>query len=122
MPLNNITIEWVYDHGKGSADGVGAAMKTIIDNVMSYSPNKPITYAKQLINEWPAIDIVIKTYTQDEVRALKDSLSKKLKLKSAIGVMLSHELICKNSGNVYLKKLPTDEVSFQVQISMEKIN
>ena len=36
--------------------------------------------------------------------------------------MLSHELICKNSGNVYLEKLSMDDVCFQVQISMETIN
>ena len=122
---NNITIEWVYTksgHGKGPADGVGAAMKIVIDNVVSYNLSKPITNTTELINEWPPTDIVIKTYTQDEVRALKDSLLKKLKLKSAVGVASSHELICKSSGNMCLKKLPMDEVSFQVQISMETIN
>ena len=108
---NNITIEWVYTksgHGKGPADGVGAAMKIVIDNVVSYNLSKPITNTTELINEWPPTDIVIKTY--------------KLKLKSAVGVASSHELICKSSGNMCLKKLPMDEVSFQVQISMETIN
>ena len=38
-------IHWVFTetgHGKGPADGIGATMKTEIDNIVSYNPNKSI--------------------------------------------------------------------------------
>ena len=70
--MENITIEWVHaesGHRKGPPDGVDEPMKTVIDNIVSYNLKKPITNTTEIITKWPATDIVIKTYTQNEVKA-----------------------------------------------------
>lgn len=117
-------IIWVYTesgHGKGPADGVGAAAKKTIDDITAYNPNRVINCTQHLIDLWPASSTIqLDQYTRDDVKLAQKALPTGLILTSKpFGLGKTHELNIEGTG-LTLKKLSEHLPSVSARFSIRK--
>ena len=126
---NDMDVCWIYTekgHGKGPVDGVGAAVKTVITDTISYHPKSVIRNTEQLMTVLPEMNVDISTYLDSDVKCYIDQLPRPLrtlKFTSDCGFNIgtSHELlICDNGKSLKVKKLSSDESYSSLHLSMTR--
>ncbi|CAF4500295.1 unnamed protein product, partial [Didymodactylos carnosus] len=91
-----MTIKWIFlesGHGKGVADGVGAAIKRLMDHAVAFRPNESFKNALDLMNVI-VNDTSIKlfTYGKSDIDSLKKNVPPLIAVK---GMASLHEVTAK---------------------------
>ena len=87
-------------------DGIGGKIKTQIKDTIGYNPNKVISKTNDLLEHLPIMEnIVIGTYTEDNVKQFSALLpiSKKLKIISTFGLSKVHEIYFSKDDDKVIK-------------------
>ena len=112
---HGIEVIWVFTesgHRKGPMDGVGAALKTMADQMIEFNPGTVVTCTKELIPLLPASNIIASTYEQADVDIVQAKIPKKIGIMwTSFGISQVHEVrLSSSQGSSFeWKRLSADE-------------
>ena len=104
------------DHGKGVADAVGAVLKRLFDEAVSFDPDNSFDNALDLMN-------LVKSRTEAKLFIYDKAGTEQLRrsipaLETIKGTTASHEFMAKKNGTVFAKKL-SNEAEQQVEVRVK---
>ena len=118
-----ITLHWIYleaGHGKGIPDGIGAVVKSVIQDILAFNPDDPIYTVDQLLQKdfsdhLPNVSIVV--YSEHHVEEVEQSIPD---VKPIAGTMKIHDVLAKPSSKPILVKDTSDQQARSVCVTINK--
>ncbi|CAF5106606.1 unnamed protein product [Rotaria magnacalcarata] len=102
-------MRWIFlasGHGKGIADGIGATIKRLFDNVIRLNPDQSFNGAEDLMNKIKSSTTIrLYLYKKEDVDSLRLQIPS---LSTITGTSKFHEIIAKPNGQMF-KKDNSDE-------------
>ena len=124
----DITVYWTFTesgHGKGPMDGVGAAIKRMVDDIVAFNPDAVIASARDILPLLPPSNIMMSTYSQSDVDTFQAKVPPHLSLIwKHFGISIVHEIHLPSiSGSViHWKRLSSDKNYTSVIFKYSTVN
>ncbi len=117
---HNVDFRWLFlesGHGKGVADAVGAVLKRLFDEAVSFDPDNSFDNALDLMNLVKSrTEVQLFIYDKVGIELLRKSIPN---LETIKGTAAFHALIAKKDGTVFAKKL-SNEAEQQIKVRVKR--